>query len=325
MRYIYLLIISFSLSFANAHIFVYHRFGDPRHPSANTTSKQLISQFEYFKQHHYEVVPIEAILTKLEHKEEIPSNWVSLTIDDGYKSFYEHGLKIFKQYHYPFSMYVYVQATTQRFGDYMSWKQLKEISKYGSIGLHSYAHPRLQNLSDEDIVQDTKKAYEIFVKKMGYKPSVYVYPYGEYDPRVQNILKENFDFRAILNQNTGSVIKSTNIYDIPRIALTGKANLKHKLRYKSFDVKWIEPKVFPKHGILKHIRAKVDPKYKQLKLYITGEGWRDINITNGDIDEYLNLYLKNTRTRLLLGPDIFTVSNHLINKSKLKQKGKNDK
>jgi len=318
MRYIFFLIISLSYIFANAHIFVYHRFGDDRYPTANTTQKQLISQFEYFKNNGYKVVPLKSILEKLEKNEDIPDNWVALTIDDGYKSFYQNGLKIFKQYNYPFSLYIYVKATTSHYGDYMSWKEIKEVAKYGSIGLHSYAHPRLQNLSDDEIIKDTKKAYDIFVQKMGYKPQVYVYPYGEYDPRVQKILKDNFDFRAILNQNTGSVTKSTNIYDIPRIALTGRSNIAYKLRYKSFNVKWQEPKEFPKNGILKKIIAYVDPKYKNLKLYITGEGWRDIKVKDGLIDETFNIYLKKARTRLLLGPDTFTVSNHLINKSKYK-------
>jgi len=199
----------------------------------------------------------------------------------------------------------------------MNWDQIKKTSKYGTIGLHSYAHPRLQNLTNEEIIKDTKKAYSTFVRKMGYKPQIYVYPYGEYDPRVRKVLEENFDFRAILNQNTGSVTKFTDIKDIPRIALTGKSNIEYKLRYKSFNVKWQEPKVFPKNGVLKDIIATVDPKYKKLKLYITGEGWQDINVTNGHIDKNIGIYLKKARTRILLGPDIFTVSNHLINKSNL--------
>ena len=325
MRYIYLFIISFSLSFADAHIFVYHRFGDSRYPSANTTKEQLIAQFEYLKSHNYKIVPIEDILKKIKSHQDIPDSWVALTIDDGYKSFYENGLPIFKKYNYPFSVYVYVQATTHRYGDYMSWDQLKEVSKYGTIGLHSYAHPRLQNLTNQQIIDDTQKAYDIFVKKMGYKPKIYVYPYGEYDPRVKNILTKYFDFEAILNQNTGSVTKNTDIKDIPRVAVIGKSNLKYKLRYKTFDVKWHEPNSFPKNGILTKVKANVDPKYKSLKLYVTGEGWRDIDVVDGKIDQYLNIYLKNTRTRILLGPDMFTVSNHLINKSKLKKGEKDDK
>ena len=319
MRYLFFIIISFSTLFANAHIFVYHRFDDNRYPSANTTKQELVKHFEYFKKHNYKVVPLSKIAQKLSNNEDIPDNWVALSIDDAYKSFYENGLEIFKQYNYPFSLYVYVEASNKKYGDYMSWEQIKEASKYGEIGLHSYSHPRLQNLTSKEIIFDTKKAYDIFVKKLDIKPQSYAYPYGEYNVQVTKVLKENFDFKFILNQNTGSVNKKTNIYDIPRIALVGEVNINHKLRYKTFDATWISPTVFPKDGILKRVHAKVDKKYKKLKLYITSEGWRDIKVKNGVVDENLNIYLKKARTRVMLGPDVFTISNNIINKVKQKK------
>lgn len=320
MRILFFLYFSSLYLFADAHIFVYHRFDDTRYKSADTTSKELIKQFEYFKNNGYAVVPIEKIIKRLKNNQDIPSNWVALTIDDAYKSFYKNGLKIFKKYNYPFSLFVYVEATNKKYGDYMTWEEIKEASKYGTIGLHSYSHPRLQNLSKQEILEDTTKSYNLFVKKTGIKPTIYAYPYGEYNTKVLNTLKHDFKingktpFDAILNQNTGSINKKTDRFDMPRVALVGDVNLKHKLRYKTFEVTWLEPKEFPKDGILKKVRAKVNPKYKKLKLYITKEGWRDVSVKDGLVDEELNIYLKNTRTRVMLGPDVFTISNKIINK-----------
>lgn len=319
MRYLFFLFFSFSSIFADAHIFVYHRFADDRHKSANTSIAELTKQFEYFKNNNYTVVPLEKIIEKLEKKEPIPKKWVALTIDDAYKSFYEHGLEVFKKYNYPFSLYVYVEATNKRYGDYMTWDQIKEASKYGSIGLHSYSHPRLQNLTSTEIFKDTQKSYDIFEKKLGFKPQSYAYPYGEYTDTVKTTLKNNFDFRAILNQNTGSVTNKTDLFDIPRVALVGEVNIEHKLRYKTFDAIWIEPLEFPKDGILRKVHVKVDPKYKKLKLYITKEGWRDVEVKDGIIDIPYNLYLKKARTRIILGPDVFTISNKVLNKIKTKK------
>lgn len=325
MRYLFFIIFSFSYIFADAHIFIYHRFGDNRYPSTNTSTKELIKQFNYLKQHHYQVVPLEKIITKLQNKKNIPSKWIALTIDDGFKSFYKNGFKIFKQYHYPFSLYVYVEATNKHYGDYMNWDQIKEVSKYGTIGLHSYSHPELPNLSSQEILQDTQKAYRIFVNKLAIKPTSYAYPYGEYNKKVTKILKNNFNFNAILNQNIGSVNKNTDRYNIPRIALVGKVNIVHQLRYKTFSVKWYEPTKFPKDGILRRVHAKVDPKYKTLKLYVTKNGWRDVKVKNGIVDLKLNIHLKKARTRIMLGSDIFTVSANLLDKIKTNKGEKNDK
>ena len=320
MKYLFLLIISFSSIFANAHIFVYHRFADDRYKSANTTLKELTKQFDYFKQSNYTVVPLSDILDKLEKKEEIPAKWIALTIDDAYKSFYTNGLEIFKKYGYPFSLYVYVKATEKHYGDYMNWEQIKDASQYGEIGLHSYSHPRLQNLTKKEMIHDTQKAFDIFVKNTGITPTTYAYPYGEFNQKIKKTLQKEFSFRAILNQNTGSVNTKTNIFDIPRIALVGEVNIKQKLRYKTFDAQWIAPRIFPKDGILKHIVVKVNPKYKKLKLYITSEGWRDVTAIDGLVNIPLNIYLKKARTRVIIGPDVFTISNHIINKTQSKSK-----
>ena len=315
MRYLLLIVISYSYIFANAHIFVYHRFGDSNHKSTNTTIKELEKEFEYFKQNNYQVVPLERIIEKINNNQKVPDKWIALTIDDAYKSFYTHGLEIFKKYNYPFTLYVYIEATNKKYGDFMTWEQVKEASKFGSIGLHSYSHPHLTHISEKDIYVDTKKAYDIFTKEMGYTPKTYAYPYGEYNTKVQKEL-EKFNFNAILNQSTGSITKNTNTQNIHRLALVGDVNIKQKLRYKTFNIQWQEPTEFPLDGILKVVKAKVDPKYKKLKLYITGEGWRDIKVNNGIIHEKLNIYLKRARTRIMLGPDVFTISNKIIIKQR---------
>lgn len=319
MRVFFFLCFSLLYLFAEAHIFVYHRFDDPRYKSADTTTLELTNQFEYFKNNGYTVVPIEDIVQKLLNKEQIPENWIALTIDDAYKSFYDNGLPVFKKYGYPFSLFVYVEATDKKYGDYMTWEQLKEASEYGTIGLHSFSHPRLQNLTHDQVIEDTRKAYTLFEQKLGFTPNIYAYPYGEYNAQVKNILQENFEFNGILNQNTGSINFKTDRYDIPRIALVGEVNLEHKLRYKTFDVEWFEPKEFPRDGILKRIHAKVDPKYERLKLYITGNGWIDVDVVDGIVDKQMDLHLQNTRTRVMLGPDVFTISNRIINKINKKE------
>ncbi len=209
MRFLLLIAVSFTYLFANAHIFVYHRFGDDRHPSTNTTILELEKQFEYFKKHNYEVVPIEKIIEKVKNKQEVPDNWVGLAIDDSFKSFYNNGLAVFKKYDYPFSLYVYVKATKKKYKDFMTWEQIKEASKYGTIGLHSYGHKRMTHLSSQEVYKDTKKAIELFEKNLGYTPKTYVHPYGEYDEKTLTQLKK-FNFDAIFNQSSGSITKDSD-------------------------------------------------------------------------------------------------------------------
>ncbi len=315
MRYILFFICLQLYLYANGHIFVYHRFDDPRYKSADTTNKQLIEQFEYFKNNNYKVVSLNQIYTKLKNKEPIPNNWVALTIDDAYKSFYENALEIFKKFNYPFTLFVYTKATNNKYGDFMTWDMLKNASQYGEIALHSHTHPHLTYLTNEEVYNDTKKSLNTFKENMGFKPKYYAYPYGEFNQAVENEIKK-FDFDMILNQNSGSLNQNTNIHSVNRVALVGDVDIKQKFRYKTLDVKWLEPISFPKDGILKNIHAKISSDIKNIKLYITGEGWVDLKVKDGIISHKLNVKLKRSRTRLILSTDYYNIATKIIIKKK---------
>jgi len=134
------------LLFADAHIFVLHRVDDFRHPYTNTSSKELEYYLKYIKTHHYKAVTLSELAKRIQNRQNI-NNYVVFTIDDSFKSFYKNGLPLFKKYHIPFTLFVYAKATTERWGDFMSWKQVKECAKYGELGVHSWAHPHLPLLA----------------------------------------------------------------------------------------------------------------------------------------------------------------------------------
>ncbi|TLT00206.1 polysaccharide deacetylase family protein [Aliarcobacter cibarius] len=311
MKYLLLLFFLPLYLLADAKVFVYHRFNDSEHQSTNTSLQELKTQFEYFKKNNYEVVALGKILNKLKNGEEIPSNWVALTIDDAYKSFYENGLNLFKEYAYPFTLFVYVEATNSKYNDFMTWDELREAKKYGDVELHSYSHKSLIKLSNQEIVEDTKKAIEIFEKNMGYKAKIYSYPFGEYDDRVQSEIKK-FDFISILNQNNGSINSKSNIFDINRIALVGNVDIKEKIKYKTLEVEWIEPKEYPKDGILQTIKARVNPGIKEAKVFISTYNWQDVKVNNGIIEVKLNKKLNLNRSRVAISTDYYTISNKLL-------------
>lgn len=311
MKYFLLLCLSYLYLNANAHVFVYHRFGDSKHESTNTSLQELEKEFEYFKTNNYKVVTVSKIVEKLKNKEKIPDNWIAFTIDDAYKSFYQNGLELFKKYNYPFTLFVYVEATQKKYPDFMTWNEIKEASKYGEIELHSYSHKQLVKLTNEEITKDTNLALEIFEKNLGFKPKSYSYPYGEYDNRVKNEIK-NFGFEYIMNQNNGSVNEKSDLFDLNRIALVGKINLEEKIKYKTLEANWIEPQVYPKDGILKHVKVEVNKDIKDAKLFISTYGWQDIKVKNGIIDIKLDKKLNLNRNRIAISTDYYTISNKLL-------------
>lgn len=284
---------------ADAHLFVYHRFGDSAHSSTNVSIPILRKQFEYFKNNDYEVISLEKLNSALKAKKKIPDNWVVFCIDDSYKSFYDNGLALFKEYNYPFTLFVYIEATEKRYGDFMSWKQIKEADTYGEIGLHSYGHKHMVSLSAEEIKEDTTKGFSSFEKNLGYKPKYYAYPYGEFDQKVKDIIT-SFDFDLVLNQNVGAVSAKSPHNDLDRIALTGDVNLKHKLRIKYLDAQWHSPKSYPANGKLNDIHVTMPPSIKKAELYVSGGGWEYIKVNKGEFKTNKLYPLKLKRTRVII-------------------------
>lgn len=299
MKSILLLLLTSITLWANAHIFVYHRFGDSRYPTTNTTIEELRKEFKYFKTNGYKVVPLSQLIDALKQKKEVPANWVVLTIDDNFKSFYTNALEVFKEFDYPFSLFVYVEATQKKYPDYLTWKQLKEISKYGSIEFHSYGHKHMTHLSEDEIKKDFDKGLSLFEKELNIKPKVFTYPYGEYNDRVKNIAK-SYGFDAIINQNMGAVADFSDVYDMDRSALVGNVNLKYYLKFKSLDATWIEPLTMPKNSYLKSINVQTNEKAKKGEVYITGHGWLRTKLTNGNVNLEVNKKLKNKRSRVIV-------------------------
>ena len=280
-------------------MFVYHRFDDSRHPSTNTTEADLRADFEYFKQNGYEVIPLLKLVQSLKEKKPISNKWVVLTIDDNFKTFYTNGLEIFKEYGYPFSLFVYVEATQKKYPDYMSWDELKESSKYGSLEFHSYAHGHMTHMSNEDIKNDIDKGLALFKKNLNMSPKFFTYPYGEFSPRVKKIVM-SYGFEAIINQNMGAVSSFSDTFDMDRTALVGKNNLPLYLRHKALNATWIKPTLFPEDNHLKELHVRTNESAKSGQVYITGYPWMRTKLNNGNFDLKLNKQLKKKRSRIVV-------------------------
>ena len=279
--------------FAEAHLFVLHRIDDNRHPYTNTSSKELIKYFKYIKTHGYKPVRLSTLI-KMQKDGKNIDKIVVFTIDDSFKSFYKNGLPLFKKYKIPFTLFVYTKATTQHWGDFMSWNEVKNCAKYGELGVHSWAHPHLAKLSDKEIIKDTKKAIGAFKKHIGSVPDMYAYPYGEYNERVKKII--NSFFPIVANQNPGAYGLNSSQNDIDRIALTGKVDISKKLKIKILHIKNLQIKR-NKNKVTK-ISGNTDKPY--VNIYITKLGWKGIKVKNGYFEYKPDFTLKKYRNRVII-------------------------
>ena len=114
---------------------MYHRFGESKYPSTNTTTEQVEQHLSYLKDKNFNFILAKDLL----NPEALSTKTISITVDDAYLSFYEVGLPIFEKFNIPVTLFL----NTENVGgnNYMSWSQLKETLNRGvDIQNHTHSH-----------------------------------------------------------------------------------------------------------------------------------------------------------------------------------------
>ncbi|MFW6103699.1 MAG: polysaccharide deacetylase family protein [Bacteroidota bacterium] len=207
---------------ANINCFVYHRFGEEDLPSTNISVSKFKQQLEFLHENDYTVLTFGEAVEKLNSADDLPEKTAVLTVDDGYKSFKTAAVPLLDQYGYKATIFICTQYVGK--SGYLSWNDIQSLREEGyEFGNHSHSHDHFLNYSDaktrEQFIEDLDKSEEIFRRELGDKPDLYCYPYGEYNPDMQEILKER-GYQAAAAQKSGVLYSDTDLYAIPRFPMT---------------------------------------------------------------------------------------------------------
>lgn len=201
--------------------FVYHRFGDDRYPSTNISTNDFEQHLRYLTENNFQVLTLGDAIQYLSSGEPVKKTAV-ITIDDGYKSFYERGLPLLKKYDLPATLFI--NTSTVGGGDYMNWEQLNTTSRSNiEIGNHTDTHAYFLNEEkttryktfEEEIIRSQK----IIREKLKLTPKVFAYPYGEFDVEMKAIVKRQ-SFIGAAAQNSGVLHEQSDRFAIPRFPMS---------------------------------------------------------------------------------------------------------
>jgi len=205
---------------SSAVVFMYHRFGESKHPSTNVTMAQFKTHLEYLDDNDFNVMSLPDILERLQNGDSLPDKTVAITIDDAYLSVYEKAWPLFEDYDYPFTLFVATDAIDRRFSDYMSWDQIEDLADEDlvTIGSQGAAHFHYPFRGPTAVKKDISQSNERIEDETDVAPKLFAYPYGEYSADVVQIMKD-FGFTAAFGQHSGAVFAGSDMYALPRFAL----------------------------------------------------------------------------------------------------------
>ena len=79
----------------------------------------------------------------------------------------------------------------------------------------------MPDLSIEEKMNEIEISNKIFLKELGFIPSLFAYPYGEADKKTIELLKE-YKFKVAFGQHSGVINETSNMYYLPRFSLNEK-------------------------------------------------------------------------------------------------------
>ena len=197
---------------------MYHRFNENKYPSTNIKMNIFDKQMLMIKNLEYEFY--EPRLFEKEFNKKKIKKKILITIDDGFQSFYEEAWPYLKENKIPFVLFISTEPVGRN--GYMTWDQILEIenSKLGLIGHHSHTHEYLIDMTNEDFINDIEVASKIFKEKLGYVPSIFSYPYGEYSKFMKDYISKKFTIA--FGQHSGVIDSNKDKYELPRFPINEK-------------------------------------------------------------------------------------------------------
>ena len=169
---------------------MYHRFNENKYPSTNIQMDIFKDQIEIIRDLGYDFYNPKVFVDEFD----IPKSKkkILITIDDGFKSFYTEAWPYLKNNKIPFILFISTEPVGKN--GYMTWEEVREIedSEFGIIGHHSHTHEYLIDMNNLEFVNDISVATKIFKNKLGYVPSIFSYPFGEYSKYMKDYISENF-------------------------------------------------------------------------------------------------------------------------------------
>ena len=213
----------------HATILMYHRFGEENYPSTNVTLAQFEEHLEVLASGPYSVLPLEEIVASLRSGTPLPDRTVAITIDDAYLSVYEEALPRLLARGFPATLFVATRPVDRGLRAYMDWDQLREWQAAGfGIGSQTQTHPHMHRLTIEENSEELKVSNERFLAELGMRPTLFAYPYGEYNLDVIGLVKDA-GFEAAFGQNSGVAHGYDGFFELPRFAMNEQYGTRERL------------------------------------------------------------------------------------------------
>lgn len=200
----------------SAVVVAYHRFGDDRFPTLDTSLEQLNAQVAELKGGGYAVLPLADLVAALRSGKPVPDKAVAITVDEPTLGFLERGWPVFKAARLPVTLFLATDEMDRGGPDLMTWAQVRGLMADGlGIGTLGASRARMAKTPAELVSADLAKATSRLEAELGQGTKLFAWPGGEASSEAAQVVRQA-GFLAAFGQHSGAVWAESDPYFWPR-------------------------------------------------------------------------------------------------------------
>ena len=98
----------------------------------------------------------------------------------------------------------------------LSWDEIREMQRHGiAFGAHSLTHPDLTRLPSDRVEAEICDSRTIIEDALGAAAACFAYPYGRYDYRSREIVRQHF--ACACSDKLGLTTRGSDLYALERV------------------------------------------------------------------------------------------------------------
>ena len=219
---------------AAAVILQYHHVSAKTPASTSVSPETFKVHLDWLAENKFTIISIDTLVDHLKNKKPFATDRnVVITFDDAGASVCDTAWPILKERKLPFTVFINTQPLEQSYRSQCKWEELKTMLDSGLMTAGNHTHTHAHMVSAEfgkgdwraAALKEIKDAESIIEKELGVKPTVFAYPYGEYNETLTKLVGELG--LVGFGQHSGAIGFHSDLTALPRYPAAGTyANIK---------------------------------------------------------------------------------------------------
>lgn len=157
-----------------------------------------------------------------EVKEPLPKKALIVSFDDGFRTVFANAAPIMKKYNIKGNVYLptaYIDVDPH----FMTWDMVKALQKENQFEFqaHTHQHKDIRALEPHELLDEANTSNKIIMEQLGYCPVAFCMPYGAYDKKSVQQIRDMRKYDFLLGSFYGMLdIRKCGKRVLPRIGIS---------------------------------------------------------------------------------------------------------